>query len=134
MKTIAEENKTMKQPVVFHAPFCAVLVAGVALMIFATPATMSAKTSLVTAGTVRNVCGQPRNVKNHGESRSLNPVKTTFDLEGGIRIYYFQDRYSGEHIDVLAMYEFRTVAKRDGSFEVLRGRRVLSCEGNPAKG
>ena len=121
----------MTKAVVLHAPFCAVLVAGVALMIFATPSTMSAKTS-ATAGVVREVCGQPVNVQYHGESRSLNPVKTTFDLEGE-RAYYFQDRYLGEHVDVPAVYEFRVVS-RDGSFEVLRGRRVLSCGGNPAKG
>ncbi len=124
----------MTKAVVLHAPFCAVLVAGVALMIFATPSTMSAKTS-ATAGVVREVCGQPVNVQYHGESRSLNPVKTTFDLEGGRRMYYFQDRYFGEHIDVLAKYEFRVVSSRDGgSFEVLRGRRVPSCQNNPAKG
>ncbi len=123
----------MLKKLTLHAPFFAVMVAGVALMIVASPATMSAKTSLVTAGTVRNVCGQPVGVRND-VSKTLDPSKTTFSLGGRI-IYFYHDRYDGElEINPATSYEFRVVSRRDGSFEASRGRRVPSCQNNPAKG
>ncbi len=107
-----------------------------AFLILAPAASMSAKTKTrATAGTVRNVCGQPVNVKNHGESRSLDPVKTTFELKGrSEEVYYFNDRYFGEHVDTTAWYELKVTYHQDGRIEVLDGRRVSSCQNNPMKG
>lgn len=105
-----------------------------AFLILAPKASMSAKTKAqAPTGIVSIFCGQPVSV-HEVISKTLNPSKTTFNLEGRA-LYYYHDRYDGEtKIDPSTQYELKVISRRDGSFEVLRGRRVPSCQNNPAKG
>lgn len=95
------------------------------VLTFAGPKPQSVMASVLT--TTPALCGEPENVK-YEISKNLDPSKVTFNLKGEKKqMYFFFDRYDGDHVEPFALFKFEANFHQDGKVEVIRGSKVDTC-------